>query len=318
MLLIDALYVNNSGGKVLLDYLINKIEESKIDVYYLIDDRCFQSYQKVLREDKVSYIKASVKNRKDFYIRNQEKFDTIFCFANLAPPIKCTGKVFTYFHNLLLSEIPKNTPIKKAILLYAKRYFAKRIASNSSTYIVQTNYGKQSFTKCYGNYPTLVLPFYNDFDISEGIKKNNTFLYVSDGNPHKNHQRLLEAWEKINDRNSELRLTVSNAYPLVVEQINKLKQKGFNVINFQNLDRKELNQIYAESEYMIYPSMLESFGLGLIEGALAGCKIIGSKLKYTTEVIETQYTFDEKNIDSIASTIENAKKIKIFQHRNLL
>ena len=38
MILIDALHINNSGGKILLDYLIKSIEKSNIEVFYLLDD----------------------------------------------------------------------------------------------------------------------------------------------------------------------------------------------------------------------------------------------------------------------------------------
>ena len=45
MILIDAIYINNSGGKVLLDYLVEKTEVEKIDCFYLFDDRCKNDYK---------------------------------------------------------------------------------------------------------------------------------------------------------------------------------------------------------------------------------------------------------------------------------
>ena len=38
MILIDALHINDSGGKILLDYLIKSIEESDIKVTYISSD----------------------------------------------------------------------------------------------------------------------------------------------------------------------------------------------------------------------------------------------------------------------------------------
>ena len=40
MLLIDAVYINNSGGLELLFTLISKLESLDIDVHYLLDSRC--------------------------------------------------------------------------------------------------------------------------------------------------------------------------------------------------------------------------------------------------------------------------------------
>ena len=37
MILIDALYINNGGGKVLLDYLVEHLEVTNLPIYYLLD-----------------------------------------------------------------------------------------------------------------------------------------------------------------------------------------------------------------------------------------------------------------------------------------
>ena len=47
MLLVDALHINNSGGLVLLDYLIKSIEKCKINAFYLLDDRLVNNYPKI-------------------------------------------------------------------------------------------------------------------------------------------------------------------------------------------------------------------------------------------------------------------------------
>ena len=39
VLLIDALHINDSGGKILLDFFIDSIENSKIEAFYLLDKR---------------------------------------------------------------------------------------------------------------------------------------------------------------------------------------------------------------------------------------------------------------------------------------
>lgn len=302
MLLVDALYVNNSGGKVLLDYLIHKLLEHKVDVFFLLDKRCEESYLDLKLKNAI-FVEATLKNREKIYKNDNEKFTHFFCFANLAPPVKCNGKVVTYFHNLLLSEIPSGTPLKKRLFLLLKRYFSKKISNNSDLFLVQTEYAKQSFLKAYGNRPVEVMPFYNDFQIAPGIKQSKSFLYVSDGNPHKNHMRLLEAWRLVKDPAAALWLTVSDAYPEVGLEIQRLQNDGFNVVNFKNLSRSALNALYAKSEYLLYPSLLESFGLGLIEGALAGCKIVASDLSYVFQVVQPSKVFNPLSIEAISTCI---------------
>ena len=42
MILIDALYVNNGGGKILLDYLISELLKNNTDnIYFLFDNLHF-------------------------------------------------------------------------------------------------------------------------------------------------------------------------------------------------------------------------------------------------------------------------------------
>ena len=38
MILFDAVFINNGGGKILLDYLIDEIEKQNIELTYLL--RC--------------------------------------------------------------------------------------------------------------------------------------------------------------------------------------------------------------------------------------------------------------------------------------
>lgn len=52
MLLLDSLYINNSGGKILLDYLVEILETHKIPTYYLFDERCKGDFPMSLIEGK--------------------------------------------------------------------------------------------------------------------------------------------------------------------------------------------------------------------------------------------------------------------------
>ena len=54
MILVDALYINNGGGKILLDYLILKLNESSLDVYYLLDDRIIGNHPEI-NPEKIKY-----------------------------------------------------------------------------------------------------------------------------------------------------------------------------------------------------------------------------------------------------------------------
>ena len=72
------------------------------------------------------------------------------------------------------------------------------------------------------------------------------------------------------------------------------------------LNRDRVNELYNTSKFAIYPSLVESFGLPLIEATNHGCKVISSDLPYVHEIIKPSLTFNPYSIDSISNAILKA------------
>ena len=68
----------------------------------------------------------------------------------------------------------------------------------------------------------------------------------------------------------------------------------------------DVYELYNSCEYAIYPSLVESFGLPLIEATNHGCKVIASDLPYVHEIIEPSLTFDPYSVESISNSILKA------------
>ena len=93
MILVDALYINSGGGKVLLDYLIQELEKTDKKIYYLLDNRIKDNIQQIKDTNKVLYLPASFNKRHLFYKENKNLFSTVLCFGNLPPNIRLKAKV---------------------------------------------------------------------------------------------------------------------------------------------------------------------------------------------------------------------------------
>ena len=65
-------------------------------------------------------------------------------------------------------------------------------------------------------------------------------------------------------------------------------------------------KVYNFCEFTIYPSLVESFGLPLIEAAQLGTQVIAADLPYVYEVIEPSLTFDPYSTQSISNAILKA------------
>src|SRR5687767_2245914 len=90
MTLIDAVYVNHSGAKRLLEYFISHAHEKKeIDQYYFIlDSRLKSEWLQYVPANQSMIIKAGESSRKKIYANLPEGIHAIFCFANVPPPVR--------------------------------------------------------------------------------------------------------------------------------------------------------------------------------------------------------------------------------------
>jgi len=313
MLLIDSLYINNSGGKVLLDYLVSELETRNIKPYYLFDLRCINDFKEIPDERKV-FLKANLWNRHRWYKENFDKFSSVFCFGNIPPPIRLRIPVYTYFHQLYyLRKIYPNY-LKGKIKIFFQKRILSYLCKNTNIVMTQSEFIKNEFEKTYHFPPNriLVMPFFYippPTNIHQ-IKNKNSFVYVSGGNRHKNHFRLLKAWELLAKEGyyPELGLTVDKfLFPKIDCEIKKLQQNGLKIFNYGFTNPYSL---YDKYEYLIFPSLLETMGLGQVEAICCGCKVIASDLPHTFAVIQPSLIFNPLDENSIKNAVVEALQSK--------
>jgi len=318
MLLVDSLYINNSGGKVLLDYLVSELEKRNIFPYYLFDKRCINDYKEIPDERKI-FLKANLWNRHRFYLQNKNKFASIFCFGNLPPTLMMKNKkVITYFHQPHFLQKIYLDVLKGKIRIFSKKLLLQLLLRYTNKVIVQSEFIRNKFKKTYNcsSIDVLVIPFFYipELTIKDDIygKNKNSYLYVSGGNKHKNHIRLLKAWELLAEDGyfPELGLTIENGkFPHINNEILKLKNKGVKIVNYGFTDPYPL---YDKYEYLIYPSLLETLGLGQVEAIKRGCKVIASDLPHTYAIIQPSFVFNPLKVNSIKNAV-----IKSIEEKNL-
>ena len=164
----------------------------------------------------------------------------------------------------------------------------------------------------------LIHPFFPSFN---GLIKKNipripfSFLYVSKYHKHKNFENLIRGFKIFYDEFNigELHLTLVNDNSSIINSINELVLKGYPVINHGFVTRDKLAYLYRSSEFIVYPSFLESFGLGIIEGIENGCKIIAADLPYTYAICEPSISFDPKSSISISNSLKKTLNKKLFK-----
>lgn len=311
MVLLDAIYINNSGGKVLLDYLIENIEASGMRVHYLLDSRVFQNHPIINPGNDVTYLKSGLSSRHAFYKKNRNKFSKVLCFGNLPPSLRLKAEVLTYFHQQLFIKIPDDTTLVNKITIRIKTMILNGIKKNTDRWIVQSENVKNGLSEKYNLRKEAIdiIPFFPPLPPAKDIIKNKyKFVYISNVGIHKNHQKLIEGFCKFYDqfKIGELGLTISEDATFEIEFIKSLQQRGYPIINFGFIGRNKLSEIYASSEYLVFPSLSESFGLGLVEAIDSGCKVIGADLPYIYAVCEPSIKFNPLSVDDIAKAFEKS------------
>lgn len=323
MILIDGIFINMGGGKVLLNYLIEEIEKTENDVYYLLDRRMIADVPTIKNSNLIQFIKPSLFERALFYKRYGKIFSSILCFGNIPPNIRLNSKVYTYFHQNMYIDIPKEFSILQKIKIKIKSLIFSFSIRNTDYLIVQSKSMKDNLSKKYKIALDCikVIPFYPPLKAKEFInRKTNTFIYVSDVSPHKNHLNLINSFCNFYDKHEtgQLTLTVDERYTEIFSLIKERNKKGYPIINIGFVDRESLGDLYQENEYLIYPSSMESFGLGIVEAIENGCKVIGSNLEYMYQVCQPSIVFDPHSIDDITKAFEKSLENEIPKTQQII
>lgn len=312
MILIDAVFINNSGGKVLLDYLIENLERTDQNFFYLLDDRVTGNHPIIKSSNTLQYIKGSLIKRHLFYLMHRRTFTTIFCFGNLPPTIRLDSRVLTYFHQLLFLNPSAVQGALPQLIFRVKAFIFRKLRDKTDVWLVQSENVRSELCgsmRKLKKEAILVVPFYPPVLKSGSvIREKEGFVYVSNGDAYKNHERLLGAFTRFYDRHrvGHLHVTISPRFQFLRSIISRLQTAGYPITNHGFVDRSSLGNIYSRAEYTIYPSLAESFGLGIVEALSNGCKIIGADLPYMHAVCQPSVTFDPENEGDILTAMEKA------------
>ncbi len=130
--------------------------------------------------------------------------------------------------------------------------------------------------------------------------KTSYILYVGNFYPHKNVNRLIEAYRRIKKTDVKLLLVgPSNYFSHTLS--NFLSSTDRDCIYFYHPSSSaELLYLYKHAVGMINPSLSEGFGLPLIEAATQGIPIAASNIPVFQELLGNQYiSFNPHEIDDI-------------------
>jgi glycosyltransferase involved in cell wall biosynthesis len=262
------------------------------------------------------------------------KADVCFSLANIgAHKPSVPQVVFVHQSNAFFTEgLPKGAFLKRWRMRFMRRQILMG-AIASQAVIVQTDAMREQMIR-YA--PSLngcihVIPSgYRTKKANQDIRNKKKALidragkprliYVTHPSEHKNHDALISALPHILEKfpTAQLLLTLERDHPpnsryeMFVQQICKSAHElkvSSSLVCLGILKHDEVTYALENSDLMVFPSLSESFGLGLVEAMAAGCPVVASDLPYAHDVAgNAAVYFDPHNPESIALAVTNVLK----------
>jgi O-antigen biosynthesis alpha-1,2-rhamnosyltransferase len=140
-----------------------------------------------------------------------------------------------------------------------------------------------------------------------------TYIIVSTIEPRKNHAYLLDAFDKLWERNIDINLVIIGRIGWKVESFleRMLNHMEYNhrLFHWQDINDMELEYCYAHGRALLFPSFIEGFGLPIIESLKNKLPVIASETPIHKEIGGHHIGYcDISNPVNLADMIEEIEK----------
>ena len=195
---------------------------------------------------------------------------------------------FIYYHQSLPFYPYSWNPLKKneRILWFYKNiypFFVRLFLTNDTTIFVQLDFIKKGFAHFFRHpeqnirvySPSVIKPDISNIEtIFDSAKKN--LFYPAMNHFYKNHDVLRKAMQ-YDDGRTQLYFTIEPPKSEVPDKC---------ISYVGTLPYADVCAMYHACDALVFPSYIETFGLPLIEAAMAGLPVLAADLPYAREVLD--------------------------------
>jgi len=313
-LLLYAPNVHTGGGLVLLNALLDAWPAGQPFVAWL--DKRAETLLSPPASGHIVWVEASFVSRlhaESSLASSGKEGDRVLCFHGLPPLLANAAKIIlfqqnrNYLGHVDLSRFALRTRLR----LRGEQFLSKAFRRRVSAYWVQTPSMARSLREWFGKgaVEIAVLPFAAPFapgPVSAGRTERFDFVYVADGEAHKNHRTLVEAWILLKERGltPSLALTLSQRDIVLKKWIaEQVRIHGLRIDDLGVMPHAQVSALYGRSRALIFPSLSESFGLPLIEATALDLPILAGELDFVRDVCVPAETFDPLSATSIERAV---------------
>lgn len=208
------------------------------------------------------------------------------------------GKVVTTIHDLIHLRVRHRNPLKP---LYA-RTMLRRAVHRSAHVLTVTESVRRDLIESLHVPPSRITVTPNAVDdvfraTAPNLTPESFFLYAGNDKPHKNVERLVEAFTRVRRDHRGLSLLLAGGTFERFHATEGVIAPGF-------VSTTELAQLYRDSIALVMPSLDEGFGLPAAEAMASGTAVIASAIPALIEVTgDAALHVDARSVDAIAEAM---------------
>jgi len=232
-------------------------------------------------------------------------------------PLLCHRSIVTTMHDL--TTVRFRNPSKNWLVFTVKQQVYKfvnfYIPHKSRRVIVPSNFVKIDVVRYAHVNPDKITVTYEAADkitdpvepLSQLVDKQ-FIMYVGRPLPHKNLERLVEAFAGLYEKYPNLQLALVGKTDALYERL-KARAKTMdrkNIIFTGFVTDGQLRWLYEHCEAYVFPSLSEGFGLPGLEAMIAGAPVVSSNATCLPEIYgDAAYYFDPLNISDITRALND-------------
>lgn len=322
-IVIDAREYPTSTGRYirkLLEYLEVIDGGSDREYVVLIKPADFDSYQP--KAQNFSKVKADFK---EFTFSEQIGFlrlvrnlkADLVHFGMVHQPILYHRAAVTTIHDL--TTVRFYNPSKNWLLFKFKQFIyglVIKISAKKSKHIITiSNFEKEDITDYTHIKPekvTVTLEAADKIDVASeeftSLKNTQYLMYVGRSLPHKNLERLIDAFVFLKEAHPDLKLVfVGKKDHLMERHVAYAQEHGVeDIITTGYVSEGQLRWLYENTACYVFPSLSEGFGLPSLEAMMHGAPVASSNATCLPEINgDAAHYFDPLNVSDMAEKIND-------------
>ena len=240
---------------------------------------------------------------------------SIVHFGMVQQPILYFGKTVTTMHDL--TTVRFNNPAKNKLVFKVKQFVygvVNKIAARKSAVIITpSEFVKNDVAKyAHVNSRKIVVtyesadPIQHKPEALDELIDKQFLMYVGRPTPHKNLDRLVEAFVQLQAKRPELLLVLAGKKDLLYKrQERRVTRDNIEGVLFTDfVSEGQLRWLYENCAAYVFPSLSEGFGLPGLEAMTHGAAVVSSNATCLPEIYgDAAEYFDPRNVDDMTKKI---------------